>query len=67
MLYLKLAQLRGQLQSCRTEFNAAEDASDLHTIYRSHVMTRTGELRREVQVATEFVRQTPPQPLPHLF
>ncbi|XP_076445577.1 kinesin-like protein KIF25 [Babylonia areolata] len=49
MLYLKLAQLRGQLQSSRTDANAAEDASDKHRAFRTHVMTRTGELRREVQ------------------
>ena len=50
MLYLKLAQLRGQLQSSRHDSNAAEDASDRHTMFRTHVMTRAGELRREVQV-----------------
>ena len=50
MLYLKLAQLRGQLQSSRSDANAAEDASDRHAMFRTHVMTRTGELRREVQV-----------------
>ena len=50
MLYLKLAQLRGQLQSSRNEANAAEDASDRHTMFRTHVMTRMAELRREVQV-----------------
>ena len=50
MLYLKLAQLRGQLQTARTDANTAEDASDRHTMFRSIVMTRTGEIRREMQV-----------------
>lgn len=55
MLHLKLAQLLGQLQMSRIEVNAAEDASDRYTIYRTLVMTRASELRREIQVFPHYI------------
>lgn len=50
MLYLKLAQLRSQLQASRTEINAAEDASDRYAAFYASIFHQASQLQKQIQV-----------------
>ncbi|PVD28447.1 hypothetical protein C0Q70_11035 [Pomacea canaliculata] len=49
MLYLKLAQLRSQLQASRTEINAAEDASDRYAAFYASIFHQASQLQKQIQ------------------